>query len=85
MGAPYILMDYIHGTSASDMRIAQNYDSGLFGTPQQDKAFKRELATVHATLATCNFDQSGSLYEDSATGEFRVGPDNETNKGPWQH
>ena len=43
VGAPYILMDYIDGTVATELRVAKNCDVGLFGTPDQE--------TVDVTLA----------------------------------
>ncbi|RYP50597.1 hypothetical protein DL768_003917 [Monosporascus sp. mg162] len=85
VGAPYILMDYIHGTVASEMRLAKGCALGLYGTPEQDLSFRREMATIQAVLTTFTFDRIGSLYQDPATEEFFIGPDIETNKGPWSH
>ncbi|KAH6646233.1 hypothetical protein BKA67DRAFT_97034 [Truncatella angustata] len=83
VGAPYILMDYIHGTVASELRLAKDCALGRYGTPEQDHNFRREMATIQAVLATFTFDHIGSVYQDLATGEFYIGPDFETNKGPW--
>ncbi|KAL7928021.1 hypothetical protein V8C35DRAFT_285584 [Trichoderma chlorosporum] len=85
VGAPYILMDYIHGNVASEMRLAKDCALGLYGTPEQDRSFRREMAMIQAVLATFTFDQIGSLYQDPVTEEFFVGPDIETDKGPWSH
>lgn len=85
MGAPYILMDYIHGNVASEMRVAKGCALGLYGTPEQDRRFRREMATIQTVLATFTFDRIGSLYQDPTTKEFFIGPDMETNRGPWSH
>lgn len=34
-------------------------------------------------MASLQFDKIGSLYEDLMTGDFYVGPDCQTGKGPW--
>lgn len=44
VGAPYILMDYINGTVAMDLRGAKNCDRGFFGTPDQDRKFREHMA-----------------------------------------
>lgn len=85
VGAPYILMDYIHGNVASEMQLAKDCALGLYGTPEQDRSFRREMARIQAVLATFTFDRIGSLYQDPATEEFFIGPDIETDKGPWSH
>lgn len=58
MGAPYILMDYIHGNVASEMRLAKDCALSLYNTPKQDRSFRREVAMIQAVLATFTFDQS---------------------------
>ncbi|KAH6973591.1 hypothetical protein BKA56DRAFT_676271 [Ilyonectria sp. MPI-CAGE-AT-0026] len=85
VGAPYILMDYIHGNVAFEMRRAKDCDSGLYGTPERDRSFRREMARIQAVLATFTFDQIGSLYQNPTTEEFFVGPDVVTDKGPWSN
>lgn len=83
VGAPYILMDYIHGTVATELRVAKNCDVDLFGTLQQDRKFRQQMAGIQVALSVFEFDQIGSLYEDEVTSEFFIGPDVETRKGPW--
>lgn len=78
-------MDYIHGNVASEMRLAKDCALGLYGTPEQDWSFRREMAMIQAVLATFTFDQIGSLYQGPATEEFFVGPDIETDKRPWSN
>ncbi|KAF5556993.1 kinase-like domain-containing protein [Fusarium napiforme] len=53
--APYILMDYIHGTVATELRDANEYEAGLFGTPDQDRAFRKQMAEIQATLFSFKF------------------------------
>ncbi|KAI0148392.1 hypothetical protein GGR57DRAFT_515373 [Xylariaceae sp. FL1272] len=80
VGAPYILMDYVHGNVAYELRLAKDCALGLSGTEEQDKRFKRQMSEKQATLATFTFDHIGSLCQDEATGEFFIGPDIETSK-----
>ncbi|KAJ9642577.1 hypothetical protein H2199_004958 [Coniosporium tulheliwenetii] len=82
VGAPYILMDYIHGTVAIELRMARNGYSDLFGTPDQDQRFRQQTAKVQATLSSFKFDQIGSLYQNEETLEFFIGLDLKTGKGP---
>ncbi|KAG5761086.1 hypothetical protein H9Q72_010812 [Fusarium xylarioides] len=83
VGAPYILMDYIHGTVATELRDANEYEAGLFGTPDQDRAFRKQMAEIQATLSSLKFSEIGSLYQDKETSDFFIGPETETGKGPW--
>ncbi|KAK7218869.1 hypothetical protein V2G26_006872 [Clonostachys chloroleuca] len=41
IGAPFIIMSYIHGNVASELRLQKGCPPRLFGTPEQDKAFRR--------------------------------------------
>ncbi|KAG9502074.1 hypothetical protein J7337_007790 [Fusarium musae] len=83
VGAPYILMDYIHGTVATELRDANEYEGGLFGMPDQDRAFRKQMAEIQATLSSFKFSQIGSLYQNKETSDFFIGPETETGKGPW--
>ncbi|KAJ4528071.1 hypothetical protein HRR83_000822 [Exophiala dermatitidis] len=83
VGAPYILMDYINGSVATELRMAKNCDVGLFGTFHQDRKFREQMARIQVTLSSFEFDRIGSLYQDEITSEFFIGPDAETGKGPW--
>ena len=76
-------MDYIHGTTATELRQAKNCDVGLFGTPSQDRKFREQMADIQVQISSFTFDQIGSLYQDEETSEFFIGPDIETGKGPW--
>src|SRR5436190_17305699 len=75
-------MEYIHGTVAAELRRANSYGE-LFGTPEQDRRFRQQMANIHVELSSFHFDKIGSLYQDEKTSEFYVGPELETGKGPW--
>ncbi|KAH8745123.1 hypothetical protein F5883DRAFT_268911 [Diaporthe sp. PMI_573] len=83
VGAPYILMDYVHGTVATELREAKKCDAGLFGTRDQDRKFRQQMAGIQVALSSFTFDQIGSLYRDEQTSDFFIGPEIETGKGPW--
>ena len=84
-------MEYIHGITAADLQergpgsrapfgtLEQDY----FGTPEQDQTFRRQLAAIQVELSLVQFDLIGSLYQDLETQEFYIGPDCQTNQGPW--
>ena len=73
----------LNGTVATELQAAKNCDGGLFGTPDQDRKFREQMASIQVELSSFKFDQIGSLYQDERTLEFFVGPDIETGKGPW--
>ncbi|KAL6918904.1 hypothetical protein FSST1_002930 [Fusarium sambucinum] len=83
VGAPYILMDYIHGTTAKELRDAKNCHYNLFGTPQHDRRFREQMAEIQVQLSTFKFDKIGSLYYNEETSDFSIGAEVETGKGPW--
>jgi hypothetical protein len=76
-------MDYIHGTVATELREAKECPTGLFGTPEQDREFRKQMAVIQVTLSSFKFNIIGSLYLDERTPEFFIGPDIETGTGPW--
>ncbi|KAJ5919268.1 hypothetical protein N7466_010211 [Penicillium verhagenii] len=83
VGAPYILMDYIHGTIAADLR-SQTGDGILFGTPSQDRRFRQQMADIQVQLSSLTFDKIGCIYENEETSEFYIGREVETGQGPWE-
>lgn len=83
IGAPYILMDYIHGTVAEELRCARGHEWDQFGTPDQDRKFRQQMAEIQVKLASITFDKIGCLYQDEQTSDFFIGPDYEMGKGPW--
>jgi hypothetical protein len=76
-------MDYVHGTVATELREAKKCDAGLFGTRDQDRKFRQQMAGIQVALSSFTFDQIGSLYRDEQTSDFFIGPEIETGKGPW--
>lgn len=81
VGAPYILMTYLHGTIASDLQDAQDCGIGTFGSPGQDRRFWSQMALYHTQLASLTFDKIGSLHQEGD--KFSIGPEIETGEGPW--
>ena len=90
IGAPYMLMTYMHGNVATELAEQQGSEDGLFGTPEQDGRFKRQMAQLQVRLASLRFDRIGGLYQKHDDekftcddGDFSVGADPEICKGPW--
>jgi len=81
VGAPYILMSYIHGNVASEFRIAKECEIGLFGTLEQDRKFRQQMARIQVQLSLLTFDRIGSIFQDGDN--FAIGPEVETGRGPW--
>jgi hypothetical protein len=81
IGAPFIMMSYIHGNAASELRLQKDCPPRLFRTPEQDRTFRRQMADIQIELAAIQFDRIGSLYEDGDS--FTIGPEPETGDGPW--
>lgn len=75
-----MLMSYIHGTTAEELRDRNKCEDPLIGTQEQDKAFRKQMASIQIQLASIQFDQIGALYE--IDGEVTIGPDPETGKAP---
>ncbi|KAH0551623.1 hypothetical protein GP486_007160 [Trichoglossum hirsutum] len=80
IGAPCVLMEYIHGTPA-DVLLEEGEDT--FGDLQQDGHILEQLAKIHVQLTRVKFDGIGSIYQDEHDGRFFVGPDIETGIGPY--
>ena len=77
-------MSYVHGTSASELRELRDCDPSVFGTPEQNARFLRQMASIHVQLASLTFDQIGSLRESHDNpGHFFIGSEIETGEGPW--
>jgi hypothetical protein len=81
VGAPYILMSYIHGTVAAELQEARGCTQGIFGTPEQDHRFWTQMARYHVQLTSLTFDKIGGLRQ--VNDQFSVGPEMETGEGPW--
>jgi hypothetical protein len=81
VGAPYILMSYIHGTVAAELQEARGCKQGVFGTPEQDHRFWSQMAKYQVQFAALTFDKIGALRQ--IDGQISVGPETETGEGPW--
>ncbi|CAI7648176.1 unnamed protein product [Penicillium manginii] len=84
VGAPYIIMEYIPGTVASELQELIDAPVYQFGTAEQDQKFRQRMAAIQVEMASFKFDKIGSLYQDPQTGEFYIGPDCQTGQGPWE-
>lgn len=76
-------MDYMHGTVATDLQHSMGYNTLLFGTAEQDRKFRAQMASIQAELSSKLFNEIGCLHEDEDTGKFYIGSDPRTGKGPW--
>ena len=81
IGAPYILMGYINGNVAEELRNARGCEFAVYGTAPQNERFSKQMASVQVQLAYQTFNQIGSLYQDGDG--FKIGPELETGQGPW--
>jgi len=83
VGARYMLMEYIHGTTASELRRIKSCKPSTYGTSEQDRKFREQMAKIQAEVLLCRFQKIGSLYYSKETSDFYIGPDVEMGKGPW--
>jgi hypothetical protein len=81
VGAPYIFIEYLHGTVAAELQQAKECGTGIFGSPEQDRRFWAQMAKYHVQLASLTFEKIGSLHQDGDN--FTIGPEIETGEGPW--
>ncbi|EFR00662.1 hypothetical protein MGYG_03669 [Nannizzia gypsea CBS 118893] len=81
VGAPYILMDYIHGTPADDLRATLRYGENVFGTTRQNIDFRRQLAKIQVELASKKFDRIGRPSPDGNGGYHVVSTPTESTHG----
>ena len=84
VGAPFVLMEYINGTTASDLRERKECDPDVFGTAEQDARLRQQMAHIQVDLARCRFDSIGSLQLDEKDNGFFIGPETVTGLGPWK-
>jgi len=55
----------------------------MFGTPEQDRKFRSQMAQIQAVMAPFRFLQIGALFYKEETDEFYISPEVQTGKGPW--
>ncbi|KAJ5738619.1 hypothetical protein N7493_001774 [Penicillium malachiteum] len=84
IGAPYVIIEHLPGKHAYDMHNPAHDPLDGFGTPEQDRKFRRQLAAIQVEMTSLKFDKIGSLYQNPETEEFSIGPDCKTGKGPWK-
>ena len=83
VGAPFMLMEYINGTTARELRQRKECAPLLFGTEDQDARLRQQMAQIQVDLARCRFDSIGSLRFDEKDDNFFIGPETVTGLGPW--
>ncbi|KAI1080869.1 hypothetical protein F5B20DRAFT_579688 [Whalleya microplaca] len=84
VGMPYLIMEYIHGTTAIDLAKFKDHGPGLYGTVEQDQKFREQMARVQAEVLSFKFPEIGSLCYSEDTSSFFIGPDIQTGRGPWK-
>ncbi|ETS79021.1 hypothetical protein PFICI_08874 [Pestalotiopsis fici W106-1] len=88
VGAPYMIMEYIHSTNAQEMqrllmqRVLRGHLTN-FELGELNTSFRQQMATIQAWFGYCNFPRIGSLYMNSESSEWMVGPEASSGKGPW--
>ena len=84
VGASFMIMAYINGTTAIKLSGRKGYPPFVFGTEEQDARLKQQMAHIQVDLARCRFDSIGSLRFNGITNEFFIGPEVVTGLGPWK-
>ena len=84
VGAPFMLMEYINGSTAMELRRRKECAPFVFGTKEQDARFRQQMAKIQIDLARCRFDSIGSLSFSEKDNGFCIGPDIVTGLGPWK-
>ena len=79
-----MLMEYINGNTAMELKERKGGAPFFFGTAEQDARLRQQMARIQVDLAQCRFDSIGSLLFDEVDDEFSVGPETVTGKGPWK-
>ena len=78
-----MLMEYIDGTTATELRQRKECSLYVYGTKEQDARLRHQMAQIQVDLARCRFDSIGSLRFDEKDNQFSIGPDIQTGNGPW--
>ena len=84
VGAPFMLMEYINGTTAMELRERKECAPFVFGTEEQDARLRQQMAHIQVDLARCRSDSIGSLQFDEKDNEVFIGPEIVTGLGPWK-
>ena len=84
VGAPFMLMEYINGNTATELRGRKECAPFLNGTKEQDARLRQQMAQIQIDLARCRFDSIGSIQFNEKDNEFFIGPEIMTGLGPWK-
>ena len=79
-----MLMEYINGTTAMELREHKECAPFVFGTKEQDARLRQQMAHIQVELARCRFDGIGSLQFNEEDNGFFIGPEIVTGLGPWK-
>jgi hypothetical protein len=84
VGAAYMLLEYIHGTTAAELAEIHGSAPATYGTAEKDHKFREQMARIQAEVLSFKFPLIGGLYYSTETSTFYIGPDLETGKDPWK-
>lgn len=79
-----MLMEYINGLTASELRERKECAPLVYGTKEQDARLRQQMAQIQIDLARCRFDSIGSLRFNEKDNGFCIGPETVTGLGPWK-
>ncbi len=79
-----MLMEYINGNTAMELKERKECAPFVFGTKEQDARLRQQMAQIQIDLARCRFDSIGSLHFNEKDNGFCIGPDVVTGLGPWK-
>ena len=79
-----MLMEYINGTTVTELSRRKECAPYVHGTEEQDARLRRQMAQIQVDLARCQFESIGSLRFDEKSNEFFIGPETVTGLGPWK-
>jgi hypothetical protein len=84
IGFPYIIMDYVHGTTAFNLSVAAGNPTHI--PIQYFDHYSAQIAKIMVELASMRFERIGSLIGNlspDAIDDARIGPIAETGEGPY--
>ncbi|KAI1454172.1 kinase-like domain-containing protein [Annulohypoxylon moriforme] len=74
VGVQWMFMEYIHGTTAEELKKIRNSEPMMFGTIEQDRKLREQMAKIQAEMFSFTFEEIGSLYYSEDTSSFSIGP-----------
>lgn len=78
-------MEYVSEYTADNLRTkGGDKDAAMFGTEEQDRKFREQMAGIQAKLAAWACPTIGCLTWDKSTHKFLIGHELRTGHGPWE-